>query len=96
MAAVAGFAALGVWSIAAAAPASAPPAPPPADSDAPAAPVKRDVSRVVSCRDVEVTGSHIGRKRVCHTKQEWDDLESQTQETILQNTIIGSGVIRPR
>ena len=93
-AALSGLAALGASTAAVAG--DPPPAAPPAHSSAPpsaapAQPPKRDTASVVSCRDYEVTGSHISRKRVCHTKREWDDLESQTQETILQNTIAGSG-----
>lgn len=44
---------------------------------------------VIECRDIEVAGTHIGRRRECRTRREWADLEDRTKLTIDQNTIIG-------
>ena len=62
-----------------------------AGSQPPAAtpPPKPDPGAVIECRDFEVTGSHIGRRRECRTRREWADLEDRTKLTIDQNTIIG-------
>lgn len=55
-----------------------------AHSGAPAAsqPAKpADPKDRVTCRDEEVTGTHLGAKRVCHTKREWDEIENDDMDT---------------
>lgn len=59
---------------------------PPAASPPPPRP---DPMSVIECRDIEVAGTHIGRRRECRTRREWADLEDRTKLTIDQNTIIG-------
>ena len=49
----------------------APASPPPAGAGAPAVPVDNDPMHKVECRRLEETGSRLGAKRVCMTREEW-------------------------
>jgi hypothetical protein len=54
-----------------------------AHSGAPASspPAKPDPKDQVICKDEEVTGTHLGGKRVCHTVREWDEIENDDLDT---------------
>jgi hypothetical protein len=48
----------------------------------------------LTCRKVAVTGSRIGKKRVCATAEEWDRIDRKNQggvDDVLENK--GTGVI---
>jgi hypothetical protein len=59
-----------------------PQAQPPPPAHAPSQPRKPDPSQVVSCRDEDVGGSMLNRKRVCKTKRQWDEQAQQTQSEV--------------
>jgi hypothetical protein len=64
---------------------SAPPSSQPAN--------KADPADRLICRHTEVTGSHLGGKRECHTKREWDQMAHDAEDGVnnAQRTIPGSG-----
>ena len=58
-----------------------------ADAAKPPAPVDRGDE--VLCRRIEVTGSHMGRDRVCKTRRDWEKDEQADSDEIdrIQRTI---------
>ena len=86
---------LAAWSAMAADP------PPPQSQPQPQAqaqtpPARPDPGQVTICRDENVTGSLVSRKRVCKTKREWDEQAEQTEQAIEQGKIVGQGDGMPR
>ena len=77
------FAALiGMMAAAVAAAGDAPPAaasPPPAGATTPAQPVDTDPMHKVECRRMEETGTRLGAKRVCMTREEWAAVARQAR-----------------
>jgi hypothetical protein len=69
---------------------------PPAQGQAPSPPAasrpaKPDPGQVVVCRDEQVTGSIVSRKRVCKTRREWDEQAQETQRILEQDKVLGAG-----
>ena len=81
-----------LWSLALAAqagdPQPQPQSPQPAadaHNGAPAAskPAKPDPENRVICRTEEVTGSRLGGRQTCHTKRQWDQIQFDSQQIII-------------
>jgi hypothetical protein len=80
-------AALTAWSASAETPPAAPgqtPSKPQAASHP-----KPDPGQVVICRDEQVTGSIISRKRTCKTRRAWDEQATATEQELEQGRILG-------
>ena len=41
----------------------------------------QDPNKVV-CKNIEKTGSRLGKQRACHTNAEWAELRRQTRQTV--------------
>jgi hypothetical protein len=73
------------WSLAATAQADDAP---PKQSSAPAAAQKKpDPRDQIVCREEQEIGSLISRKRVCHTKREWDQISADARQQLDANQV---------
>ncbi len=85
--------AAGVTGSAGPSPPSTPPAAPPAAA-ASVKPTADDPGAKIECRRMDETGSRLGGKRVCMTRQEWADAarEARTMTEDVQNRGMGARV----
>ena len=74
----------------------APATPPPADADsaAPAKPVKKpkDPLDKIVCRDIQVTGSHLGGEEVCKPQRYWNALTEHGHQVLQDAQRLNSGM----
>ncbi len=62
-------------------PQPSPPSPTPAEAPRSSTPSRLDPNQVICKRQVD-TGSRLGGTKICHTRQEWADMATQSRDSM--------------